>query len=130
MPQRSRLWWSLGFALLALVTALSLLPIRGPDLDLPNGDKLNHALAYTVLMLYFGQLVGGVWRRRLAVAGGLLAYGIAIELLQSQLPPRTAELADLAANLGGMAIGALLLPTALGRLLLAIEHRLPSRTRL
>ncbi len=69
-------------------------------------------------------------RRRLAVAGGLLAYGIAIELLQSQLPPRTAELADLAANLGGMAIGALLLPTALGRLLLAIEHRLPSRTRL
>jgi VanZ family protein len=130
MPHHLRLWWSLGFALLALITALSLLPIRGPDLDLPNSDKLNHALAYSVLMLYFGQLVGGGWRRRLAVAAGLLAYGIAIELLQSQLPPRTAELADLAANIGGMAIGALLLRTALGRLLLTIEGRLPGRTRL
>ena len=53
-----------------------------------------------------------------------------IELLQSQLPPRTAELADLAANIGGMAIGALLLPTALGRLLLTVDRRLPGRTRL
>lgn len=130
MPRHLRLWWSLGFALLALITALSLLPIRGPDLDLPNSDKLNHALAYSVLMLYFGQLVGGGWRRRLAVAAGLLAYGIVIELLQSQLPPRTAELADLAANIGGMAIGALLLPTALGRLLLTVDGRLPGRTRL
>lgn len=130
MPRHPRLWWSLGFALLALITALSLLPIRGPDLDLPNSDKLNHALAYSVLMLYFGQLVGGGWRRRLGVAGGLFAYGIAIELLQSQLPPRTAELADLAANLSGMMIGALLLQTALGRLLLAIEQRLRWRTRL
>ncbi len=130
MPHHPRLWWSLGFALLALITALSLLPIRGPDLDLPNSDKLHHAFAYSVLMLYFGQLVGGNWQRRLAVAGGLLAYGIMIELLQSQLPPRTAELADLAANIGGMAIGALLLQTALGRLLLTIEGRLPGRTRL
>ena len=130
MPHHLRLWWSLGFALLALITALSLLPIRGPDLDLPNSDKLNHALAYSVLMLYFGQLVGGGWRRRLAVAAGLLAYGIVIELLQSRLPPRTAELADLAANLGGMAIGALLLRTRLGRLMVAVERRLTSRTRL
>ena len=64
------------------------------------------------------------------MAAGLLAYGIVIELLQSQLPPRTAELADLAANIGGMAIGALLLPTALGRLLLTVDGRLPGRTRL
>lgn len=130
MPRHLRLWWSLGFALLALVTALSLLPIRGPDLDLPNSDKLHHAFAYSVLMLYFGQLVGGGWRRRLGVVGGLLAYGITIELLQSQLPPRTAELADLAANLGGMGLGALLLQTRLGRLLLAVERHLPSRQRL
>jgi VanZ family protein len=130
MPHHLRLWWSLGFALLALITALSLLPIRGPDLDLPNSDKLHHALAYSVLMLYFGKLAGAGWQRRLAVAGGLLAYGIAIELLQSQLPPRTAELADLAANLGGMAIGALLLRTRLSRLMIAVERRLTSRTRL
>lgn len=124
MPRLRTLWWSLGFALLALVTALSLLPIRGPDYDLPNSDKLNHALAYVVLMLYFGQLVGTAVRPRVVVTGALISFGIAIELLQSMLPPRTAELADLAANLTGMAIGWLLLPTALGRTLSAIEQRL------
>lgn len=118
------LWWSLGFVLLALITALSLLPIRGPDYGLPNSDKFNHAFAYVVLMLYFGQLVGTGLRLRVAVTGALISFGVAIELLQSMLPPRSAELADLAANLTGMAIGWLLLPTALGRTLSAIERRL------
>lgn len=116
-------WWSLGVALIALITALSLLPIRGPDIGIDNGDKLNHAFAYIVLMLYFGQLVGGGWRRRLLVVSALLGYGILIECLQALLPPRTAELADLAANLTGMAIGWLLLGSALGRILTAIEIR-------
>lgn len=123
MPNLRSLWWSLGIALLLLITALSLLPIRGPDLDLPNGDKLNHALAYLVLMLYFGQLVGADWRRRAVVVAGLIGYGIAIELLQALLPLRVAELADLAANATGIAIGLLLLRTPLGGMLLAIERR-------
>lgn len=116
-------WWSMGIALVALITALSLLPIRGPDLAIDNGDKLNHAFAYIVLMLYFGQLVGGGWRRRLWVLSALLGYGILIECLQALLPFRTAELADLAANVTGMAIGWLLLGSALGRILTAIEIR-------
>jgi VanZ family protein len=123
MPTLRTLWWSVGIALLLVITALSLLPIRGPDLDLPNSDKLNHALAYLVLMLYFGQLVGVNWRRRSAVVIGLLGYGIAIELLQALLPLRVAELADLAANVTGIAIGLLLLRTPLGGLLIAIERR-------
>ena len=118
------LWWSLGFLLIALITALSLLPIRGPDLDIPSGDKLNHALAYIVLTLYFGQLVGTAVRRRLLVIAALIAYGVTIELLQSMLPPRTAELADLGANLVGMAIGWGLLGSPLGRVLIRIESRL------
>lgn len=126
MPNHRILWWTLGALLLAGIAALSLLPIRGPDIDLPNSDKFNHALAYMVLMWYFGQLA----RCRLAVAGGLLAYGMSIELLQSMLPPRSAELADLVANLVGMLIGSLLLRTAGGRTLLAIEARLqPCRAR-
>lgn len=129
MPTLRTLWWSLGAALLLVITALSLLPIRGPDLDLPNSDKLHHALAYIVLTLYFGQLLGPGWGRRVAVVAGLFAYGVFIEAMQSLLPPRSAEFADLAANLAGIAIGLLLLPTAPGRLLLAIERRLGRNPR-
>jgi VanZ family protein len=124
MPKLRSLWWSLGIALLLLITALSLLPIRGPDLDLPNSDKLNHAIAYLVLMLYFGQLVGAHWRGRAAVVAALIGYGIAIELLQALLPLRVAELADLAANAAGIAIGLLLLRTPIGGTLIAIERHM------
>jgi VanZ family protein len=124
------LWWSLGFMLVALITALSLLPIRGPDLNIPSGDKLNHAIAYVVLTLYFGQLVGTALRRRLLLIAALIVYGISIEGLQSMLPPRSAELADLAANLTGMAIGWRLLSTPLGRVLDRIDSRVASKSRL
>lgn len=119
------LWWTLGALLLAAIAALSLLPLRGPELGIPASDKLHHALAYTLLMLYFGQLA----QSRLRVVTGLFGYGIAIELLQSQLPPRSAELADLAANAAGIGIGALLLRTALGRSLTAVERRLRAQRR-
>jgi VanZ family protein len=123
MPTLRTLWWSLGIALLLVITALSLLPVRGPDLDLPNADKLNHAVAYIVLMIYFGQLVGANRRRRAMVVAGLVGYGITIELLQALMPPRSAELADLAANATGIVIGLLLLRTPAGGLLIAIERR-------
>lgn len=124
MPKLRTLWWSLGFCLLALITALSLLPLRGPQIDLPSSDKLNHALAYIVLMLYFGQLVGNDLRRRLWVVVALIGYGALIECLQSVMPPRSAEWADLAADLVGIAIGWLLLRSPLGRTLVAFEQRL------
>lgn len=130
MPKLRTLWWSLGIALLALITALSLLPLRGPQIDIPNSDKLNHLLAYIVLMLYFGQLAGAGWRRRLRVAAALIAYGAAIEILQSMLPPRSAEWADLAADVVGIGIGWLLLRSALGQTMVAIERRLASGARL
>jgi len=122
MPKLLTLWWSLGACLLALITALSLLPLSGPQIDLPNSDKLNHLIAYVVLMLYFWQLVGNQPRRRLWVAAALIGYGAAIECLQSVMPPRTDEWADLAADLVGIAIGWLLLRSALGRLLAGIER--------
>lgn len=124
MPTLRSLWWSLGVALLLVITALSLLPIGGPDLGLANSDKLQHAFAYVVLTLYFGQLLGAGRGRRIALVVCLVAYGVFIEAMQSLLPPRSADLADVVANLAGIAIGLMLLPTAPGRLLLAIERRL------
>lgn len=126
MPRLRALWWSLGIALLALITALSLLPLRGPQIDLPNSDKLNHAFAYIVLMLYFGQLVGTGLRQRVWVVAALISYGAAIECLQSVLPPRSAEWADLVADMVGIGIGWLLLRSPLGRTLVVFERRLAS----
>ena len=86
--QMRRLWWALGLALLLTITALSLLPIRGPDLGLPQGDKWHHALAYLVLTTYFGQLLLPDLRSRFVLVLALLGYGIAIELAQSHAPGR------------------------------------------
>lgn len=124
MPKYRTLWWSIGILLLVAITLLSLLPIGGPDIDLPNSDKLNHMFAYVVLMLYFGQLVGSEGHRRLWLAVALFGYGAAIEGVQSLTPQRSAEWADLAADVIGIGIGWLLLRSALGRLLASIEHTL------
>ncbi len=121
--QYPRRWWWLGLAGLLLIAALSLLPLRAAALAIPNGDKLNHCVAYIVLMLYFGQLAGAHLRQRVSVIIGLIAYGVLIEASQSVMPPRTAEWADLAANLCGILIGLVLLRTPLGRLLIAVEQR-------
>lgn len=124
-----RLRWVLGGLLLLSIAALSLLPIRGPDLGLPQGDKWHHAFAYLVLTLYFGQLVAQGWRPRFVLVLGLLGYGIAIELAQSFTPTRQAELADLAANALGIALGLVLLAGPLGRTLAVFDARLSGDER-
>ena len=125
----ARLWWVIGGLMLLMIAALSLLPIRGPDLGLPQGDKWQHALAYLVLTLYFGQIVAAGWRSRFVLVLGLFGYGIAIELAQSFTPARQAELADLVANALGIALGLVLLASPLGQTLAAIDARLSGGAR-
>ncbi len=73
----------------------------GPSL---GWDKANHVLAFAVLC----GLGIGAWPRagaRLAVA--LLAYGIAIELLQALVPAREADALDVVADAAGIALAGL-----------------------
>lgn len=96
---------------LGAVSWLALVPAPPPQAD-TGWDKANHLLAFAVLAL----LASGGWgtgHRRL-IAIGLLAYGGLIELLQTQLPPRSGEWADLLADAVGVALG-LLLAQALSR---------------
>jgi len=103
---RIRSWrWAL-LLLAALVAVLALTPAPPPQADL-GWDKLNHVAAFAVLALcaVFG------WRAsplaaRLAVLAALLAFGGAIELLQLQVPNRSAEWRDLGADAIGIALGA------------------------
>ncbi len=103
MPKLSR---AAFFAGLLLVTVLSLLP-RELVAPVPFWDKANHLAAYGALALAGGfgfQGKGAIWR----VGLGLLVLGGVLEVAQTAVPGRYASLADLAANLIGIALGSLL----------------------
>jgi VanZ family protein len=72
-------------------------------------DKILHALAYLLLsfLLFASQLPGPRPRLVLVAVFGSLLLGGLIELIQP-LTLRRRELADLAADLAGAAVGALL----------------------
>ena len=63
-------------------------------------DKFQHLFAFGVLAV----LAHRAYPRASFAAhiGGLLAFGIFIELVQSQIPERSAEVADVAADLCGV----------------------------
>ena len=105
-PAARRGWRAaLGLALLA-VAWLAFDPAPPPAAD-TGWDKANHVLAFAVLAWLASLAAWPHPRHRLAVAAGLLAYGVLIEAVQSQLPARSAEWADLAADAVGIACGLL-----------------------
>lgn len=90
-------------ALLLLLVVISWLALRtGPGPEISTGtDKLDHMAAFAALA---ATAVLG-WRRPLAAALALVGYGVLIELLQSQIPGRTAEVADVLADAIGIGVG-------------------------
>ena len=95
----------LGAVICAVVIAvLSLLP--GSDLPATNmNDKLNHFIAYGVLMALATLGRGRV--RLLAIIAGIILYGLVLEGLQGMMPyGRSASWIDALANTGGVLIGA------------------------
>ncbi|MFM9971199.1 MAG: VanZ family protein [Burkholderiales bacterium] len=96
------LWRVIGFAMIATVLTLSLIPIEA-DLG-KNSDKLGHFLAYGSLMFWFGMLYIDL-PARLRIAIGFCAMGIGIEFLQGMTSYRSFEMADMLANSVGVAIG-------------------------
>lgn len=92
----------LGLAMLiATWAALTPQPMQLPTL--PFADKWTHLATYLVLSF----LVDASWPERGFDApkwGALLAYGLLIELVQTQIANRFFSLADLAANGVGIAL--------------------------
>lgn len=117
-------WGLLGGLLITLITVLSLIPMGPPPLAIPNGDKLNHALAYITLTWWFGQLLPA--RRRLFLVLALLGYGVLIELAQGLTGYRSADPKDVLANGVGILLGLALLRTPAGRLYAWLDARRPA----
>lgn len=103
-PQHRRAWHILLAALLLVISYLALSPAPPPTLD-SGLDKLNHLLAFAALGFCACFGASTTWTRWLWGPLGLLGYGVLIELLQSQLPPRSADWRDVLADALGIAVG-------------------------
>jgi len=107
-PRYKPRWRALLALLLLLISwlAFSPKPLEGID---TGWDKVNHLLAFFTLAAVSALSLQEGPRRHRKVALGLLAYGIFIELVQTQVPGRSAEAADVLADMVGVALGLLLL---------------------
>lgn len=113
---RLRLWLALGWLAIGVILVLSLAPLPQIPGAPQQSDKVEHFLAYVLLMLWYGQLGADV-RTNLGVALGLSAFGGGVEILQSLTPHRSAEWGDLWADLAGIGAGLALVRTRAGRIL-------------
>lgn len=106
------LWIAASVLLLALVVFGSLSP--GPAVPTPgNFDKLEHFGVYLFLAVWFTALYPR--RRYWRVALGLLALGVAMEVLQQVTGlGRIADPRDMAANAAGVLLGCGLAVAATG----------------
>lgn len=116
------LWLTIGYALVILVVFLSL---TSNPIDLETGlsfeDKLSHALAYFVLMLWFGQIYHDKFQRNM-IAMVLLFMGFVLEYLQSFDSNRFSEFGDMVANTAGVALGFYLLLRGVKNVLIKAER--------
>ena len=120
MNSRARtLWLIVGWLLVLLVIVLSLAPVP-VDVPVEEGDKFGHVAAYAALMLWFANIYEPPARRgMLAIA--FVALGVALEFAQGWTDYRTFELADMAADVFGVAVGWVLAPPRLPNFLQGIE---------
>lgn len=106
MLQRWRYWLRGSFAaVLTFATWIALRPITAEEW-FSGQDKLLHFAEYASFYLWGGaSFPDARWR----LPAALLAYGVAIELLQALTPYRTMSFADVVANALGLVLGAVLL---------------------
>jgi VanZ family protein len=116
-----KLWSVIGWLLIATVIYLSLTP-HPIEIDVEQGDKIGHALAYFAMMMWFAQL----YQRRLHAWWGLgfIALGIALEYVQGWSGYRDFEYLDMVADAGGVTAGWLLGGTTAAHWLSALERRI------
>ena len=126
MPLRfPKLWSLLGWLLVVSVIVGSLIP--GPALQavaVDVNDKVMHASAYFVLMVWFA----GFYTRTVypLIAAVLLALGVGLDLLQGLTETRTFDWYDIVMNCAGVIVGLAASLSLLGGWCQRVEQRLLS----
>jgi VanZ family protein len=107
-PGGRRPWRALFAILLIAVAGLAWSPSEyTPDLGM--SDKLHHVLAFVALGVAGACSVQHRWPSRAGIAIGLWAFGGVIELVQTRIPGRSGEWADLVADSVGILLATLLM---------------------
>lgn len=105
---RSRGVWRLLLATgLATASWLAFSPVDAPE-GIEHLDKVRHLMAFASLALAASFSWSATRRSTVFIAAGLMAYGLFIELVQTQLPTRSGSGADWLADAVGVAAGMLL----------------------
>ena len=121
-----RIWLLLGWGMVFSVFVLSLIPIEA---DLSEGrDKIAHFIAYGSMTFWFAMLFRGRLRQ-IGIALAFAAMGVGIEYLQRMTGYRTFDVADMAANGVGAALGWIFAQTPLRHALEWTERLLARLTR-
>jgi hypothetical protein len=125
LPLRFPKFWSaLGWLLVITVIAGSLVP--GPVINqvVDISDKVQHAAAYFLLMVWFA----GFYRRPFypVIAAVLVSLGISLDALQGLTQTRFFDWHDIAMNCAGVAVGFAVSLFLLGGWCQRVEQRLLS----
>lgn len=101
-----KLWLVIGWLLIVTIWYLSLTP-KPPEVSIKLWDKLNHFIAYAVLMGWFGQLYLQKGQRVFWFIF-FVTMGVGIEIFQGMGEHRFFEYNDMLANTLGV-IGAIVI---------------------
>lgn len=115
------IWLALGCVWVAIVFYFSLMPHPPQPFFFDGVDKLEHAFAYTLLMLWFCQVYVAK-RARILLVSSFVVMGVGIEVLQGLSGYRYFEYADMLANTTGVLVGLGLAYTQMGRILMKLER--------
>ncbi|MDD2686798.1 MAG: VanZ family protein [Gallionella sp.] len=122
MTKLRTIWLVLGALWITTVFYISLTPNPPDPVRFLNADKLEHALTYCLLMLWFAQ-VYQLRKQRVRVGLALVAMGVSMEFLQGMTGYRSFEYADMLANATGVLLGWAWASTAAGMVGIALERR-------
>lgn len=131
LPLRyTRRWQVAGAVFLLTVLVMMLMPAWWFFSDLPRSllfaaDKWLHGLSFAMLAIWFsGQYArSSYWR----IALGLFFFGLFVELCQRAVSYRTAEFADLVADVAGVLVGLAIAALGPGGWSLRFENWLQAR---
>lgn len=112
------LWQTMGWAMVGIVVWFSLVPQLPQLPNILGLDKIQHILAYFVLMYWYGMGFTRHWRW----SAFFVLLGIGLEFLQGYGGFRSFDLYDMVANTFGVILGQLILQTPARRLLAIVDR--------
>ena len=96
--------------LILLISYLAIIPFSTSSIDVPHLDKLLHFLAFFVLMTLLDLSTTRPLEVHLGLILCIFLFALGIEIIQYNLPYRSAELFDLLADLLGMVVYFVFIP--------------------